>query len=250
MSDLNIFITSNLTSSERRISPQWDLDYLKQKLELITGIQPENQILQYYPNQHSNEYTTITSPSNGDALLLSSFNLRSYSRIHVLDSDPDSAVNNLDFDNEKENNDNGEEFHLPEEEYAKRQDSVLHWKKTNQLGRFNPEFNSLQEKLNSENEEKLRDMKVGQRCRIINIEGERRGEVKFIGKIESLDKGKDVWVGIEFDEPVGKNDGSIDGVRIFEARHKHGSFVKPKQVEVGDFPELDPFADEDLDEEL
>ena len=59
MSDLNIFITSNLTSSERRISPQWNLKYLKQKLESITGISPQNQILHYYPNNYSNEYKLI-----------------------------------------------------------------------------------------------------------------------------------------------------------------------------------------------
>ena len=72
MSDLNIFVTSNLTSSERRISPQWDLNYLKQRLELITGIQPENQILQYYPNQHSNEYSIISNSNeyNSEKILI------------------------------------------------------------------------------------------------------------------------------------------------------------------------------------
>ena len=42
MSDINVYITSDLTSSERRISPQWDIQYLKKKLELITGIGRED----------------------------------------------------------------------------------------------------------------------------------------------------------------------------------------------------------------
>lgn len=50
---------------------------------------------------------------------------------------------------------------------------------------------------------------------------------------------------VEFDEPTGKNNGYFDGVKIFECKEKHGSFVKPKQVEVGDFPELDPFASDE-----
>ena len=261
MSDLNIFVTSNLTSSERRISPQWDLNYLKQRLELITGIQPENQILQYYPNQHSNEYSIISNSNEYNSekdsnILLSSLGLKLYSRIHVVDSDPNSAVNTLD-DKESSilatttNNENNPGFELLEEEYAKRNDTVLQWKQANKLGRFNPEYTSLQDKLQQENEAKLKTMQVGQRCRIINIEGERRGVIKYIGKIQNLDSGKNVWVGIDFDEPVGKNNGIIDGVKIFECRSNHGSFVKPKQVEVGDFPELDPFAeDEDMDEEL
>ena len=264
MSDLNIFVTSNLTSSERRISPQWNLQYLKQRLELITGIQPKNQILQYYSNQHSNEYTIISTSENYDSekdslILLSSLGLKLYSRIHVLDSDPNSDINtlgdkesNIIGNNGNDNdNDNIIGFELLEEEYSKRNDTVLQWKQTNQLGRFNPEYTSLQDKLQQENEIKLKTMNIGQRCRIINIQGERRGVIKYIGKISNLDSGKNIWIGIEFDEPVGKNNGTIDGVKIFECRNNHGSFVKPKQVEVGDFPELDPFAeDEDMDEEL
>lgn len=35
--------------------------------------------------------------------------------------------------------------------------------------------------------------------------GGRRGTVKFIGQAESLPPG--YWIGVEFDEPVGRNDG-------------------------------------------
>ncbi|RLV90931.1 Cell polarity protein alp11 [Spathaspora sp. JA1] len=255
MSDINIFVTSDLTSSERRISPQWTLSYLKQKLELITGIKPENQILRYYPNQQSNEYTQFEnfSPQRDETEFVSSLELKPYSRIHVIDQDPESAVNELAKQNDEEMADDEEaaavEFKLSEDEYAKRENSVLQWKQTNKLGRFDPNYEVLQQKEQLENKEKISTMKIGDRCRIINIEGERRGVVKYIGKIDIIDQGKSDWIGIEFDEPVGRNDGSINGVKIFEARNNHGSFVKPKQVEVGDFPELDPFAD-DSDEEL
>ena len=37
-------------------------------------------------------------------------------------------------------------------------------------------------------------------------------------------------VGIEFDSPVGKNDGSYDGKQYFSCPPKHGSFFNPEKL--------------------
>lgn len=54
-------------------------------------------------------------------------------------------------------------------------------------------------------------------------------------------------MGIKLDEPTGDCNGSIKGFKpLFECANKFGLFVRPSQVEVGDYPELDEF-DEDED---
>ncbi|CAK7894848.1 tubulin-specific chaperone B [[Candida] anglica] len=246
MSDINVYVTSEFTSSERRISPQWTIEFLRTKLELITGIAPDKQIIHYYPNSKSNEYIEIWDNDHNlpeeKSRELGLFNIVPYSRIHILDEDSDSIMSKV---NKSAAGEDWREFKLSEEDYAKRQDSALKWKENNKLGRFDPQFQSIKDRNIEENLKLSSNISVGDRCRTINIQGERRGAVKFIGKVPELDQGEQTWVGIEFDEPVGKNNGTIDGIRIFECRENHGSFVKPKQCEVGDFPELDPFASDD-----
>lgn len=239
--DIAVYFTSDLTSSERRISPQWTVSYLKQRLEQITGISPEYQQLQYFPIRTSNENRPIGGTTAEDEKTINDYGIVAYSRIHVVDTDPESKLKGLANEADAEN----ATFKLSEEEYANRADSVLNWKKQQHLGRFDPQFNQHKDYIQKQNEELAKNIEVGSRCRVINIEGERRGQVKYVGRIDQLDKGENVWVGVEFDEPVGKNDGLIGTLRVFESRPKHGSFVKPKQVEVGDFPELDPFASDE-----
>lgn len=248
MSDIKVYVTSNLASSERRISPQWDFSYFKKKLEVITGIEPKYQNILYYASPSSKEYQVIADASkyseeNDEQAHLSDIGIVPYSRLHIVDTNDNSTVHQVQDLDGVCNED--VEFKYSNEDYARKQDSVLRWKADNKLGRFDPDFEQKKLSIIQENMRLSSTMQVGQRCRIINIQGERRGTIRFIGKIPLLDEGAEVWVGVEFDEPVGKNSGYIDGVKIFDCRKNHGSFVKPKLIEVGDFPEDDPFISDD-----
>ncbi|KAK9843543.1 hypothetical protein WJX81_008120 [Elliptochloris bilobata] len=79
---------------------------------------------------------------------------------------------------------------------------------------------------------------LGSRCEV--DPGAKRGVVRYVGKVAGLPAGW--WVGVHFDEPVGKNDGSVKGTRYFECPASHGGLVRPDRVCVGDFPEIDAFA--------
>lgn len=90
-------------------------------------------------------------------------------------------------------------------------------------------------------------IETGMRCEV--NPGARRGTVMFVGEVEQIASGGH-WVGVKFDEPLGHNDGTVKGVKIFEAAPGYGAFIRGKNITVGDFPEvgLDDLLDEDEDE--
>lgn len=131
---------------------------------------------------------------------------------------------------------------MPEDEYEKKIDSVLAWKKAEKLGRFNPDAPSLEQaKINAVTQEiESRGLEVGKRCRV-GGDDLRRGVIMYVGDVKEIPGILGAWIGVQLDEPVGKNDGSIKGNRYWgqESSMKHGVFVRPERVEAGDFPVFD-----------
>jgi tubulin-specific chaperone B len=58
-----------------------------------------------------------------------------------------------------------------------------------------------------------------------------------VGKVAEYAAGW--WVGVMFDEPLGKGDGCAKGKRYYDCQAGFGSFVRPDMVKVGDYPPLE-----------
>ncbi|VDK84376.1 unnamed protein product [Litomosoides sigmodontis] len=64
----------------------------------------------------------------------------------------------------------------------------------------------------------------------VRVETEKgRGVVGFYGETEFAEG---IWVGVNLDEPNGKHDGTVKGVRYFECEPNHGIFLKANQVRI------------------
>lgn len=96
-----------------------------------------------------------------------------------------------------------EKFEITEEEYNQRTDTVRAFKQRNKMGRFKD--HTQEELINIENEFESESLlfEIGMRC-MVNEGQQKRGEVVFVGKTEFK---KGFWIGVKYDEPVGKHDG-------------------------------------------
>lgn len=212
MADFPVFVDSEDTSSERRISPQWSIATFKTKMWPITGIPPDSQRL------------SIPYISEDDCI--GAFNIEPLSVIKITDRRPPGQRPNYTDDSHVD------KFELTEQEYDTRSDSLRAFKRRNQLGRFDPDAASKEEMTLSD--VKSRGVVVGARCKV-DGESDRRGVIRFVGPISQI-PGGGLWVGVEYDEPVGKNDGSVKGARYFETKEKFGGFLRPNMIHVGNFP--------------
>ncbi|XP_056117517.1 CAP-Gly domain-containing linker protein 1 isoform X2 [Rhinichthys klamathensis goyatoka] len=68
------------------------------------------------------------------------------------------------------------------------------------------------------------DFSVGER---VWVNGNKPGSVQFIGGTQFA---PGQWAGIVLDEPIGKNDGSVSGVRYFQCVDLRGIFTRPSKL--------------------
>lgn len=143
---------------------------------------------------------------NGDTLvcrlddntrILGSYPIEDGMRLHVVDS--------FLFSEEYV-----QKFELTEEQYNQKQDTLKSFLKKNNLGKYNEEeMKELEEKRKEAAEEERKNAEmctIGSRCQV-QIKGQhtRRGIIMYNGELNGK---KGIFIGIKYDEPLGRNDGS------------------------------------------
>ncbi|XP_003745822.1 tubulin-specific chaperone B [Galendromus occidentalis] len=220
---------------ERAFNRNITVGELKQRLELITGAAYDRMKL---------ELRNKTSPNDLIELLAEDGkSLKDYPCIQdgLLLRVVDPSMTNI-FDE----TDAVEKLSISDERYTQISNVRSYMQKYG-----HPKLMNRKENADTVNEservpqEDLRNFEVGKRCEV-QTKGSlpRRGEIKYIGEI--CVKPGITFIGVQLDEPLGKNDGTAGKVRYFECEPNYGVFVRPTDVEVGEFPELS--IDDELDE--
>ncbi|XP_014370376.2 restin homolog isoform X14 [Papilio machaon] len=71
------------------------------------------------------------------------------------------------------------------------------------------------------------ELRLGDRVIVSSSRGSKAGILRYVGVTEFA---TGVWGGVELDDPLGKNDGSVDGKRYFECAPRFGLFAPISKV--------------------
>eukprot|EP00800_Vazella_pourtalesii_P000936 TRINITY_DN10791_c0_g1_i1.p1 TRINITY_DN10791_c0_g1~~TRINITY_DN10791_c0_g1_i1.p1 ORF type:complete len:249 (+),score=43.78 TRINITY_DN10791_c0_g1_i1:32-748(+) len=226
---LQISCPSSGQTTEKRFDDSISVGSLKGKLELITGMLCSTMDLGLYSKNN-----TYIGGLIDDQKPLSAYNVGEGMIIEVTSSDPKSKL--VDF-----NDPNFKHYKLDEDDYDKRTGTVREFLKKNKLGGYSDQ--GTQKANLDEGREAAEKLSVNSRC-LVNLPNQlgRKGLIMYVGRTEFQ---KGYWIGVRYDLPVGKNDGSVGGKKYFECPAKYGGFVKPMYVEMGDYPE-DTYSDDEM----
>ena len=211
------------TLREIRFELSETVENVKQGLERRWGSNPSFMRLQL-----RDETGAVLAELSDDSQSLGAYGARDLMVLHVIDSDPNAL--NLDDVSQVE------KYMISDEAYNSRTDTFRKFKE--EQAKRNPAFAKPAKKpaIDPEFEADVAaQVAVGSRCRL--NPGDKRGTVRYVGKVPEAQPGW--WVGVELDEPLGKNDGSLKGVAYFHCEANYGTFARPSTVELGDFKPAD-----------
>eukprot|EP01083_Nonionella_stella_P305908 1069031_1 len=195
---VTLIVTSSVLNvqAQKRFCTDDSVESVKNSLQSIVGTPPDDMIVQL---KDSNGKLICSLTPN--SVSLGFFPVANGLTLHVVDTNPSS---DLAYLNDVSNVD---KYVMPDEEYDKRRGTFREFKEKFLVKKKTPEEEA------EDQQRKTQQLK--------------EGEVDFSDGI---------WVGVQFDEPYGKNNGSVKGKHYFSCPNKYGSFQRPQNVKVGDFP--------------
>ncbi|XP_076591684.1 tubulin-folding cofactor B [Chaetodon auriga] len=232
---VKVRLTTSISQFEiqRKFSKGISIAELKVKLEMVVGAPASCMDLELF--SASDKF--LQKLDDNDALL-GSYSVDDDCRIHVTDRSGQMAeltdVSKVD------------RFEMSDDAYDKRTDSARSFMKKHRIGQYNEEELAKKKAglaARMEEQKAASDaIPVGSRCKV-QVPGQptKLGTVMYVG---TTDFKPGYWVGVKYDEPLGKHNGTVEGKQYFECENKYGGFVKPLSVTVGDFAEEDYGLDE------
>ncbi|KAL6944382.1 hypothetical protein ACO0RG_001118 [Hanseniaspora osmophila] len=150
-----------------------------------------------------------------DSMIVNTINFHTISKIVVIDTNKNSVANQL---SREDNFDQDQDQVLTKEKYQQLDDSVYKWKQNLQ--------NEIQLSI-EKTVQYYRDHCIGKKVQI--TKDGRVGMLRYVGCIKELEKPKQYFCGVEFTQPIGKNNGCFQNnleTRYFgPVAHNHGVFV-------------------------
>ena len=191
-------------NAEIKLLPALTIAELKKKLVGYCGTDPQHMHLTLM-----DESGRVVAALEDDGEMLSANLPRDGWKIYVVDMDPNSIAASLSDSHVVE------KVTLSNEAAAARKAEFAKFKASKPKSAVN--------------EEHLADaaaaLVVGSSC---SANG-KQGTVRYVGKIPEIAPGW--WVGVEYTEAVGKNDGSVKGARYFTCPPEMGGFLRPDKLE-------------------
>ncbi|SCU85487.1 LADA_0D07800g1_1 [Lachancea dasiensis] len=245
-----VHILSDLCSISREINLEWDWKLLCEKLTQISGVLPADMLFEIELQDGTKKRVEKAvsragslQQTLGQAPLI----------IRIIDTNENSIANELAqdpaFNSENTSGEAPSGFTLSEDDYQQRSDSVLQWKKNCGLGKFDPNYRAKLEKDLTFQADCATDLVLNERCLVSasDTTSERRGWLRYVGSLPGPRGAQGTWCGVEFDEPCGKNDGTLDGHVLFgPVKPQYGGFVKPSNVKTSsEYQPIDDFASDD-----
>ncbi|XP_030330854.1 tubulin-folding cofactor B [Strigops habroptila] len=233
---LSVSSSLNARRAPKRYSTGLTVAELKCKLELVVGSPASCMELELYSAEDE-----LLGRLDCDEALLGSYPVCDGCRVHVIDR---SGARIGEYEDVSQ----VEKYEMPESDYDKRPESLRSFLRQRQWGRYDAE--AAQRRAQEQRQRRDQEaalaaaLPLGSRC-LVRVPGQpcRRGTIMYVGQ---TDFKPGYWVGVRYDEPLGKHDGSMGSRRYFECQPKYGAFVKPQSVTPGDFPEEDYGLEDEL----
>ncbi|KAM6111585.1 tubulin-folding cofactor B [Phoenicopterus ruber ruber] len=226
---VSLAVSSSLNAfrAHKRYSTGLTIAEFKCKLELVVGSPASCMDLELYGAEDE-----LLGRLDCDEALLGSYPVADGCRVHVIDR---SGARIGEYEDVSQ----VEKYEMAESDYDRRPESLRSFLRQRRWGRYDAEgarHRAAEQQQRQAQEAALAAaLPLGARCQV-RVPGQpcKRATIMYVGQ---TDFKPGYWVGVRYDEPLGKHDGSVGGRRYFECQPKYGAFVKPQSVTPGDFPE-------------